>query len=75
MNCPGKVPAGVVTETLTDFSDLLPTFVELGGGQLPDDLVVDGKSIAPFILGKRGMAQENGSWLWDLAKGSWTERE
>lgn len=33
-------------------SDILPTFVELGGGQVPGDLVVDGKSLAPLILGK-----------------------
>ncbi|HAF59208.1 MAG TPA: N-acetylgalactosamine 6-sulfate sulfatase [Opitutae bacterium] len=65
VNCPGKVPAGVVTETLTDFSDLLPTFVELGGGKVPDDLVIDGKSIAPFILGKK----KNGPRKWIMALG------
>jgi arylsulfatase A-like enzyme len=51
-NCPGTVPAGVETDALTDFSDLLPTFVELGGGSVPDDLVIDGKSFAPLLLGK-----------------------
>ena len=65
VNCPGKVPAGVVTEALTDFSDLLPTFIELGGGKVPDDLVVDGKSIAPFILGKK----KNGPRKWIMALG------
>ena len=65
VNCPGKVPAGVVTETLTDFSDLLPTFIELGGGKVPDDLVVDGKSIAPFILGKK----KYGPRKWIMALG------
>ena len=52
INCPGLVPAGVETDALTDFSDLLPTFVELGGGTVPGDLVIDGQSIAPLILGK-----------------------
>ena len=52
VNGPGLVPAGVVTDALTDFSDLLPTFVELGGGVLPEGLIIDGKSIAPLILGK-----------------------
>ncbi len=51
VNCPGLVPAGVKTDALTDFTDLLPTFAELGGAQLPDS-VVDGHSIAPLILGK-----------------------
>jgi arylsulfatase A-like enzyme len=52
VNCPGLVPAGTETEALTDFSDMLPTFLELGGGRNPEDLIVDGTSIAPLILGK-----------------------
>ena len=31
---------------------VLPTFCELGGVEVPDDLEVDGKSIAPVILGR-----------------------
>ena len=67
VNCPGKVPAGVVTEALTDFSDLLPTFVELGGGQLPEDLEVDGLSIAPVILGKENDSKRK--WIMALGFG------
>ena len=67
VNCPGKVPAGVVTEALTDFSDLLPTFIELGSGQLPDDLVVDGLSIAPVILGKENDSKRK--WIMALGFG------
>jgi arylsulfatase A-like enzyme len=52
VNCPGLVPAGVETDALTDFTDLLPTFVELGGGTVPEDLDIDGVSIAPLILGR-----------------------
>ncbi|MEL7500451.1 MAG: sulfatase-like hydrolase/transferase [Planctomycetota bacterium] len=51
VNGPGMVPAGKVTDALTDFSDLLPTFVELGGAKLPAGLTIDGKSIAPLLLG------------------------
>lgn len=51
-NCPGLVPEGKETDALTDFSDLLPTFAELGGAKLPADLKLDGISIAPVILGK-----------------------
>jgi arylsulfatase A-like enzyme len=49
---PGIVPRGVVTDALTDFADLLPTFVELAGGTVPDDLEIDGESIAPLLLGQ-----------------------
>ena len=52
VNCPGIVPQGVVTDALTDFTDLFPTFVELAGAGMPKDVVIDGKSFAPLILGK-----------------------
>lgn len=52
VNCPGLVPKGVVSDALTDFSDLLPTFAELGGAEIPKDAVLDGKSIAKVILGR-----------------------
>jgi arylsulfatase A-like enzyme len=51
-NCPGLVPQGITTDALTDFSDLLPTFAELGGAKVPKDLTIDGVSIAPLLLGK-----------------------
>ena len=65
VNAPGVVAAGVETDALTDFSDLLPTFVELGGGKVPEDLVVDGVSIAPMLLGK----SEDTSREWVMALG------
>ena len=52
VNGPGMVPAGVESDALSDFSDLLPTFVELGGGTIPKGLTIDGVSIAPVLLGK-----------------------
>lgn len=67
VNAPGLVPAGVETETLTDFTDLLPTFVELAGGKVPDDLEVDGVSLAPLILGKAGDTERE--WIMALGHG------
>ncbi|MBN2312677.1 MAG: sulfatase-like hydrolase/transferase [Sedimentisphaerales bacterium] len=52
VHCPGLVPQGIVTDALTDFTDLLPTFAELGGANVPKDLTIDGVSIAPLLLGK-----------------------
>lgn len=65
VNCPGIVPEGVETDALTDFSDMLPTFLELGGGETPKDLIIDGTSIAPVILGKK----QNGERKWIMALG------
>lgn len=67
VNCPGLVPAGVETDALTDFTDLLPTFVDLGGGEVPDNLTVDGVSIAPLILGKE--KDTNREWIMALGHG------
>ena len=52
VHCPGLVPSGVETDALTDFTDLLPTFIELSGAETPSDLIIDGRSIAPLLLGK-----------------------
>jgi len=65
VNCPGLVPAGKTTDALTDFTDLLPTFAELGGATLPSDLVVDGHSLAPVMLGKA----QDGPREWMMAMG------
>jgi len=62
------VPAGVVTDALTDFSDLLPTFVELGGGEIPEGLMIDGKSIAPLILGKQDDSPRE--WILSMGEGA-----
>ncbi len=65
VNCPGLVPGGVVTDALTDFSDLLPTFAELGGAALPKGVTLDGRSIAKVILG----LDEEGPRDWIMALG------
>lgn len=67
VNAPGKVPAGVQTNALTDFTDLLPTFVELGGGKVPEDLDIDGMSIAPVLLGKTQDTKRE--WIMALGHG------
>ena len=65
VNCPGTVPAGAVNDTLTDFTDMLPTFADLAGVNLPAGLVVDGQSIAPVLMGKK----KDGPRSWILAMG------
>jgi len=67
VNCPGRVPEGVTTDALTDFTDLLPTFCELAGANVPEDLDIDGVSIAPVIL---GTAQDSPrEWIMALGHG------
>lgn len=66
VNGPGRVPAGVATDALTDFTDLLPTFADLAGAKLPED-VVDGVSIAPVILGE--MNDSKREWILSMGHG------
>jgi arylsulfatase A-like enzyme len=68
VNCPGMVPAGAETDAITDFSDMLPTFVELGGGETPEDLIIDGTSIAPIILGKEKANEKK--WIMSIGYGA-----
>ena len=68
VNCPGRVPAGTETDALTDLSNMLPTFVELGGGKVPGNLTIDGESIAPLLLGKAKDSSRN--WAMALNYGA-----
>ena len=62
------MPEGVKTDALTDFTDLLPTFVELAGGKVPDKLIIDGKSFAPLILGKGEDSPRK--WIMSIGQGA-----
>jgi len=51
---PGTIKPGVVSRNLIDFSDLLPTLADLGGGQVPRDRDIDGRSFLPLLKGQEG---------------------
>jgi arylsulfatase A len=53
-NWKGTTPSGRVCTDLVDFSDLLPTLTEAGGGSLPENVTIDGRSFLPQLRGKRG---------------------
>jgi arylsulfatase A len=57
-NWPGVVPAGAVSPDLVDFSDFLPTICECAGIQVPNNLVIDGQSFMPQLLGKKGTPRQ-----------------
>lgn len=53
VNCPGTVPAGIVTDDLVEFSDVMPTLAHISGATLPD-VTLDGRSFWPQCRGRRG---------------------
>jgi hypothetical protein len=48
---PGKIAANTSCDAAAANFDLLPTFVKLAGGSVPNDRKIDGKDISPLFLG------------------------
>jgi len=73
---PGRVAAGRVSQHLGYFPDILPTFAELAGAEIPKD--VDGISIVPELLGKKQPQHRYLYWEFGHHAGQragWTRRE
>ena len=75
---PGKTPAGRVSADLMDSADFVASFGELIGTKLPD-MIFDGHSIAPQLLGQPAKPRE---WvfsqlarMWYVRDGSWKLNE
>ncbi|MEE2886799.1 MAG: sulfatase-like hydrolase/transferase [Planctomycetota bacterium] len=65
---PGRVPPRTTRDALVDFSDLLPTFAELGGAALPKDAAIDGRSFAKVLLGQADDGPRQ--WIMSLGHGA-----
>lgn len=50
MRWPGQIPAGAVSNELVTSLDLFSTFVQLSGGDLPDERILDGQDIRPLMF-------------------------
>ena len=68
VNCPSKVPEGVVTDALSDITDIFPTCVQLSGGQMPENYVFDGASTADLLLGKSKASKRD--WIMSMGGGN-----
>lgn len=68
---PGRIAAGTVSDHVSAFWDMVPTFAELTGATHPDD--IDGVSMVPTLLGADGQASHDHLYweyhgLWDGAR-------
>jgi len=77
---PGKIAAGSVCDAVAGNIDFLPTFVSLAGGTVPTDRKIDGKNIAPLLLGQTKQSPHearyyyNGYKLEAVRSGPWKLR-
>lgn len=62
---PGKIQAGTTTHLLCGQVDLLPTLVEVAGGQAPEG--IDGVSLLPTLMGK-GEQTRSPFYYWELGR-------
>ena len=63
---PGKIAAGSTSELPWTFADFLPTSVELSCGQLPTNFILDGRSIAPTLRGRKQPALHHRFLYWEF---------
>ncbi|XP_008071620.1 arylsulfatase E isoform X2 [Carlito syrichta] len=54
---PGVLSAGRVVAETTSLMDIFPTVIQLAGGAVPQDRVIDGRDLLPLLL---GTAQHSG---------------
>lgn len=71
-NWPGHVPAGQVSRQLIDSTDFQPTLAELAGARLSENTVIDGRSFAAQLQGRRGAERE---WIFIQLARQWYVRD
>jgi arylsulfatase A-like enzyme len=49
---PGRIRSGTVYTGIATVMDIFPTLIELAGGEVPRDRVIDGKSLLPALEGR-----------------------
>ena len=73
---PGTIEAGAQNYALTSTLDLLPTIAELAGAEVPDDRIIDGRSMVSVLKENQQTLHDaffywRGSQLWAARMGPW----
>lgn len=64
---PAAIPAGQTSDALGHTNDLLPTFCEAAGVELPSEMPLDGLSLLPHLKGEDPpSAEARGTVFWQL---------
>ncbi|UCE43158.1 MAG: sulfatase-like hydrolase/transferase [Candidatus Aminicenantes bacterium] len=67
-NWKGTIPAGQTCEDLIDFTDFLPSFLQISGAEFLLEPVLDGRSFVPQLLGKKGNPRD---WIFCHYEPKW----
>lgn len=59
----GKIEGNRVSNEILHHSDYFPTFSEVAGVKLPDDRVIDGKSLLPMLVNQENLERETLYWF------------
>jgi len=74
---PGKIPAGVVNNSLAGSTDIFPTILKAAGLDVPKDRVIDGESIWPLLTSSNAQSPHEaifgmrGTNLMTVRSGKW----
>ena len=68
MVLPGKIPAGLRIDSITESIDIMPTIMDLAGTINPKGKIIDGESLTGFFSGKR---KESGGEAFMVAARDW----
>lgn len=64
---PAAIPAGQTSDAFGHTNDLLPTFCEAAGVEVPNELQIDGLSLLPHLKGQESPSEEvRGTVFWQL---------
>ena len=63
---PASIDAGQTRHEFGHSNDLLPTFCEAAGVELPENLPLDGRSLLPQLTGQKSTEEARGTVFWQL---------
>jgi len=70
-NWKGNIPEGLVCDDLIDFTDFLPTLLDIADAKAPSGFVNDGRSFIPQLFGEKGNPRD---WIFCHYDPRWGNR-
>jgi len=71
-NWPGVIAPSQTTKSIIDATDFFPTLTEIAGGKLPVNTIIDGRSFAQQLIGKKEPKRD---WMFMELGKTWYVRE